>query len=79
MFLTYCLINRVQPSAQRTPIENRASELGLQVHCSISSTFHTNEIVLPTEQVLTKYFLRFGTIVDVQVNSYTVRDVSLFV
>ncbi len=70
-------ICRVQLTSQRTPTDiNRASEVGLQVHCAITSSFAMNEIVLPTEQVLFKYFLRFGTISDVQVNNYSVREVS---
>ncbi len=33
--------------------------------------FQTNQIIRPTETLLRKFFMRYGTIVDVQVNWYS--------
>ncbi len=48
------------------------SPRGCQVHVAIASTFSTNQIIKPTEVLLRKFFVRFGTLLDVQVNYYNV-------
>lgn len=66
----------MQPSSNRSVVENIGSELGLQIHLSIASAFPPDQIIRPTEQLLLKYFMHFGSISDVQVNCYTVHAVS---
>ncbi len=82
MFLTVCLlsfrlVNRVETSERCSPKNGQPhgqrtnSPRGCQVHVAIASSFSTNQIIKPTEVLLRKFFVRYGTLLDVQVNYYT--------
>lgn len=69
------MLHRVETSERTSPKHGNGhrnnSPRGCQVHVAIASTFSTNQIIKPTEVLIRKFFVRYGTLLDVQVNYYT--------
>ncbi len=61
-------------------LSNSTHQEGLQLYVTFSSKFYfhgpQSHIVCPTEQLLRKVFVKYGTVLDVSVKSYVVHEVS---
>ncbi len=71
-----CYVN-YDPSTNR---HSDLSEHGTQLHVTFDSHFVINgsdeHVVRPTEMLLRKIFIKFGTLIDVSVKEYTMKPVS---
>ncbi len=68
--------HRVESSDRQSQRSSPRQQDGFQVHVAISSSFTSSQIIKPTEVLLRKYFIRYGHILDVQVNYYNIHPVS---